>query len=633
MNKLIFKYALYIIGGYVLLSLFNFIIRNSVKFQNLLILLVIIISLYFGKKYIKQVFIQLDKLPPHFLFLLIAIPAVISLLIFSPSYWDDVLTLHEQALSDISDGTVKYGYPYSIRNLFYILPIYNFLGEDLWIIKVVNLIIYLLTAFLFFRILWNLFPNKKAYSYIGVLLFFSIPYFALSVSIPHYDLPGTFYLILSLAILQLLLKIINSNNSNNSISFVYSLLFGLSFIPLFYTRGLFIVIGLTSLIFLFFLFISDSLKTYGKVKVLFFVFMIPFSLYMMFNSTIKKMNFTDTSEELWTSEQKVFSYNDTRFDGTSEHQDKKWMYFPQIDIDLRKQYAMLKLNSEIYYNWHWYLYRLSTKNAEVFRIGGLNKFVIHDFLYEEELGGMFEFWEVILQYIIALFAIIGLVYFLSNSRSNDLFRLFSLIFLFVCSFFILFTEARSRYSLIFIFTLIIFALDGLRYYMNKDFFRINFIKKGVYYVLIFLFSFGSMFFMYRQIVAKKYRFVQIAPSDWRKDIGKINLTAFQKEVTDSDSKINLGKVPKNIKSVTYFVRSYKENIDNLKMTFSSGNHSDTLKILPNDFEVLYHSPELAVNFYRIRLDNKVVKDDLYLDFNGSDFNKNFVVEFVSFNNE
>ena len=467
MNKLILKYSLYIIGGYTILGLCNLIIRNSLNVQNILVLLLVIITIYFGKKYIKNIVKILNNLSPFLVFIIIAIPALISLFIFSPSYWNDVLMVHNSAMTDINEGTVKIGNPYSIRNLFYLIPIYSFLGTKLWIVKAINLIIYSLTAFIYFKVLKTLFINKINYAYAGVLLFFSIPYFALSVSIPHYDLPGTFYLMLSLAIIQHLMKIINLKKSNDLHTFLYSLILGFSFIPLFYTRGSFRLLLLAFLLFTILFLFLNSLKSKVKLRLFIYMFFVPFLIFILFNNYIKSTDYIDNSDELWTSEQMVFSYNDTRFDGASGHQDKKWEYFPQIDEDLSKKYGLFKLNSEIHYNWHWYLYMISTKNAEVFKIGGLNQFITHDYLYKDVLDTIFEYWELVLQYLISLFAVVGLIYFIS-SRNTDLFRLFSLSFLFTATFFIIFTEARSRYSLIFVFALIIFALDGVKCYLESD---------------------------------------------------------------------------------------------------------------------------------------------------------------------
>jgi hypothetical protein len=433
-----FKLLLFL---YIQLALLASIPFKIINLQGLIGFAVALASVFLVHKFNNKIKIDNKKL--SILVAFIVLLPIISLLVFNPSRYDDVLILHEYAIRDIKNGTIDYNDPYSIRNLFYLLPIYKYLGCNYNIVKIFNLLSYFGIVILLFKIFKIYFDNNKNKIFIALLIFFSIPYWCLSVTIGHYDLVGTFYMLISIFLLNKILLVGFDNGSFKCFS--YSIIYGFSLIPFFYTRGTFSVFIIVTFIFSIIFFFQKKYSAINKLRFILSILLIPFTIYFTFSYVLKQQKFVDNSNEFWNTSQAIFSYNDTRDDGTSGHKEKKWDYFPELPDAYRTKYAILKLNSEIYYNWHWYVFHLFSKNNELLNIGGLNVFILHDSSFREVLAIILNIFEVLLRFLIIVFSFFGLISYIRSIKEINIFIIFLSSLIFVCLFFALISEARSRY--------------------------------------------------------------------------------------------------------------------------------------------------------------------------------------------
>lgn len=621
-----------IIGGFIALSLLNFLFRSSLVLINIFIILSFFLTVYIFRNQLIRIFNQLPKIRPVFLFSIIGVIGLISIFIFNPVLWDDALIFHNQVLKDISEGTIKTNNPYSIRGFLYLFPIYKFLGTNTLILELINYIFYLLSGFLFFKILEINFENNRKISILGVILFYSIPFFTLAINVPHWDLISTFYLMLFLYLMtNIFKKLPKAKHFFDLKLLLLSALSGASLIALFYTRGLMMAIVITFVLFSFLLFLNRDNTVLQKIRIVTFSVIIPLMFFFTVDLYLKQSSFFDNTETNRSTAQMLFSYNDTRFDGATEHHDKKWVYMPQIPTRLKMPYAIKKLNSEINYNWQWYLFRLSSKSKELYSIGGLNNFILHDTPNNNIRANFLCYWKLFVQLIINFFAILGLLIFLRKKRKENLFILFTIAFTFTSTFFGLFSEAKSRYSLLFVYGLIILALLGLDSFTDVKK-KINF--KDVKSFLVKLFVAAGIllitFFAYRELIAKNYSFEQLKERNWKKEIGQVNFSAFQKQISQKDEilKLNNSNMHHNL---SFFLRTSKLNIDNLKIALTDGLIFKQIQINKDSFNALLSDQEIITGFFELNIsDFKASK--ISLDFSESDLNYPIIVEYVSFNN-
>ena len=182
---------------------------------------------------------------------------------------------------------------------------------------------------------------------------------------------------------------------------------------------------------------------------------------------------------------------------------------------------------------------MSTKGHELYSLGGVNDWILHDSKYNSIAATIISILEFISQVFIALLALAGLVKFLSIKDKRDIFQLFCVIFIFTCSFFVLFSEVRNRYSLIFVNSLIIFASLGLDRLLSRNERILSSLKPVIIYFILTSCVILVTFFGYRQLIAKNYSFEQLQPVTWKKEIGKVNLSAFQIKLFGNGNKLEI----------------------------------------------------------------------------------------------
>lgn len=629
MKNKIFSLPMTFLIGFILLCLLNFFFRSLFNIQNLIILFFALPIFYLLRKRISMLIRKSEKMNSFYIFLFVGVLGIISMIMFQIELFDDPLVLSNRALKDVSDGTIKYNDLYSTRSMFYLTPIYHFLGTNIIIVKIINFIIYLLTGFLFYKILQLNF--NKQFANIGTILFYSIPFYLLSINIPHYDLISAFYQFITLLLLTILIRETKTHSINSPIIILLTFLLGISYILLFYTRGLSMAFHIAVGVFTMILLLNGNIKFKYKIKLILTVAIFPLLVYNIANIAFKQSAFSDnTPIPARKTSNLLFSANDTQFDGTNTHWDKYWVYFPEIPKNLQTLYGIKKLNSEIYYNWNKYINLISKKSQTLYQINGMNYWILRDYkFYKNEISLIIVIFIFILQMVIAVFAILGFSIYIRNKNNSNIFLLFTIAFVFTNSFFSLLSHTEPRYSLIIVFGLIIFAVMGLVEYANDGLQtgkRIKALLKPITLtVLLLLVGFP----VYRYFVAKEYKFEQLKPNSLDKAIGGINLSAFQKSVYWDDSIIRLKK-PDEANSLSFFLRIDKNNLNNMKIIISDDSQNEVIKINKENLTELKTNPGIALGFFDIEINN-FKSSEIRMDFSGLNLAKPVILEYVSFN--
>ena len=136
----------------------------------------------------------------------------------------------------------------------------------------INFTIYLLTGFLIFKVIQLNFDKNSNFANLGTLLFYSIPFFALAINIPHWDLISTFYLMLFLFLFSLIISYIKTGSNYSDLRFwALSFAMGVSAILLFYTRGLSMPMRIALGLFIVLLFLDQNIVFRIKLKLFLFV--------------------------------------------------------------------------------------------------------------------------------------------------------------------------------------------------------------------------------------------------------------------------------------------------------------------------------------------------------------------------
>lgn len=631
MKKFIGEIPLMLVAGFIVLGLLNFIFRSALNLQNMMVFAVVVIVVSLLRRRLTGIIERFSGIRPWVIFIVVGMMGILSMVFFNVGLWDDTLIYHNQVLEDISEGTVKSGDPYSIRGLFFLYPIYKIFGASMLAVKLINYLLYIAAGYLFYSVLEINFNNDRRISIPSTILFYAIPYFTLSINVPHWDLVSTAYLMLFLFLFSVLIKKIEkSDKIAETVLFYLSILLALSLILLFYTRGLATAMKIAMVIFSGLLIFAKGISLKNKSKTIFFAIIFPLSLYFFGSRIINQTSLIDTRDTGRSSAQMIFSYNDTRFDGTTEHQDKKWVYMPQLPKGQKNLYAIKKINSEIYYNWPWYLFRLSSKSREFFSIGGLNDFILHDHPLEKQISLFLKYFEYLLQLLINFLAIAGIFYYYSQKDKKQPFILFTLSFMFISTFFGLFSEASNRYSLIFVFGLILFASLALKELSDrKPKITLAAVKNFVFKLFISGAVFIVLFFGYRYLVARQFSFEQLKENTWRKNIGQVNLSAFQKQLSEEEQIIQLNN-SNNKKELTFFLRTEEAQLDSLKLSLIAGSKAQEIEINTDNFKELMTDPDIVVSFFDIDLSG-LPSEKLELNFSGSAAGIKPIVEYVSFN--
>ena len=295
MGKRVPELAIAFYVCFILLCVLNFLFRSLFSWFNLVIIALITIFLVVFRNKILIVVRKISALKVQFVFFAATLIGTISLFLFNPVLFDDPLELQNQALIDLQRGFVSLSNPYSQRNLFYLIPIYRLLGTDPIVIQIANFLIYIITGFLFYKILRLNFPDNKIVQNAGIIFFFTIPYFYLALNIPHYDLVSSLYLMLSLWLLSLILRGIQNREKRIYSIFGLSTALGFTYVILFYTRGLTIVMIITSLLFGFSVLLLQAYKWDEKLKVVSFIVLFPFLIYFSTDSILRRTEFIDNS--------------------------------------------------------------------------------------------------------------------------------------------------------------------------------------------------------------------------------------------------------------------------------------------------------------------------------------------------
>ena len=206
--------------------------------------------------------------------------------------------------------------------------------------------------------------------------------------------------------------------------------------------------------------------------------------------------------------------------------------------------------------------------------------------------------------------------------------LFAIAFVFTSGFFSLFSESNTRYSLVFVFGLIIFALKGIEWMGNREAFDVATWRSAAFKLLLTSAVFFIAFFGYQQTIAKNYSFEQLKENSWRKEIGQVNLSAFQKQLQDDDLTIVLTN-KKAHDRVSFFLRSDVENIGHITLSLQSGNSSKPIEVNKIDFIELQSDPTVAAAFYDIDI-SALPSQKLKMSFEGTRVSNPLIVEYVSF---
>ncbi len=628
MIKILERISLDFLISFILLSLLNFLFRSLFNSYNLIFAGVFLFLIVLRRHWIIKTLSRIEHLKVLYIFITAGIVSFFSIILLNPDLIDDPLTLSNHALIDVKRGLIDLGDPYSKRNLFFLIPLYGIFGPDPALIQFFNLVIYLLSGFLFSKILWLHFPDNKIVRNTGTILFFSIPYFYLSLNIPHYDLVGIFYLMISLFLLSKIYIGINDVIKLSTIIILSGAL-GLSFLTLFYTRDLTAPMIISLTLFSLLLSFQSSYKASNKLKIIFFTAILPLIIFAGADRLIKNSRFIDQTESERSLMQMVFSYNDTRFDGTTEHHDKKWVYFPLLPKDMRMEYTMKKLNSEINFNWQWYLFRLSSKSHEVFSIGGINDWILHNSPYRRVSNSIIRTWELLIQYVIAILGIAGLFRLWNTDLRKNIFVLFSISFIFSCSFFVLFSEVSNRYSFIFLFGLIILASLGLDSIITNQLIPISTFKSQLRGLLFAGIIIAIGFFGYREFIAKNYSFEQLNERSWKKSVGQINLSAFQKQLSEKDNVVLISNTNHN-KKLTFFLRESRGIEDrNIEFVISDGRKSKIVVVSKGKIVRLRSDPEQGICFLELDVSD-FSGSEIMLDFSRSAL-PDLLIEYVALN--
>lgn len=626
------EFPFIVLTGFIVLGIINAILRTALSFQNIAVFTVVIIFIVTVYKTKWKAAEKIGEIKPIYIYGFFSVLAMLTLIIFPTNLWDDPLQYHEQILKDIEEGTIKINNPYSIRGLFFLYPIYKIFGANIMIVQIINLLFYVFTGVLFKKLLEQIFNNDKGIVNTGTILIYSIPFLILGIKIPHWDTVSFLYQILAMYLLNSLFKELkNGKITINYKIILLSMLLGISYTFLFYTRGLKTAIIITIILFGVFLLFSKNYEGKYKIKIAIYSMILPLIIYYTTDTILKSSSFADKTDYGRSQAQMVFSYNDTRFDGTGGHKDKKWVYFPEIPSELKTEYAIRKLNSEIYYNWPWYLFRLNTKSTMLYTIQGFNEWIVKNSQYEKIISTIINYWELILQYIILILCIPGFYYYYYNFNTwkDNTFLLFTTAFIFVCTLFSLFSEVNTRYSLVFVYGLIVFSLIGIKgIAAGKNTNFINAKRLSFKYGTVLIF-FILVFFMYRITVAKYYKFEQLNEHTYNKEIGKVNLTAFQKQIDKNDRTIVL-ETPDNSKQINFFLRT---SIKNTEKQFSFETDDGTkfnVNVEKDKFKKLKTDSTVVITFVQLDITKKTNKQ-LKLEFPENMTEDMLIVEYASFN--
>jgi hypothetical protein len=200
--------------------------------------------------------------------------------------------------------------------------------------------------------------------------------------------------------------------------------------------------------------------------------------------------------------------------------------------------------------------------------------------------------------------------------------------IFVCLFFALISEARSRDSLLFVFPLVIFTVDGIIYVRTKD--NINMILiQSCFKKLTLLLCLLIVFFLgYRQVFALNYKFIQVSENRFTKDFGKRNLSAFQYNISEEKPFVLISRSSNNVKRLSFFVRCSTKNTNKFTMNlYDKSNKNIKINEISNTkFKSLYHHSEVSIKYFEFDLADNL--NDIVIDFTGSLLDENLIIEYV-----
>lgn len=391
----------------------------------------------------------------YFLAIVVGFALLVSLLcvyLIESDIISDFLRYHNKA-ANIVNGEVSLIYVWNnLANVFIcrpfvnLVPLYIVFGSDLFMVQLYNVLLHILTGLLLYYFIKNNFKNIVI-SRLSIIVYYTIPITYVTLNIPSHDIPGLFYLMLSIFLFS---KLISSVDAKKHIIYLILLgtILGICMIILQYSRTLGDYIIYSIIVLLFINNVSNYKNFCTKnprlqlLKKITFVFIIPLIIYFTGFKILPK---PDRSILTW-----IFSTCDCKPQNRAKWRDihDYRIYIPIVDKSNKVPKALGKLSSEIYYNYYDYIQLLIRKNAELYNIGD------HDFWYPEVgkrkkiknfLEGV-KIYSILLRIILFIYVIVGSIYFLKKLKLDNSLLIFFLFWFLLGNTLILIGEVQDRYS-------------------------------------------------------------------------------------------------------------------------------------------------------------------------------------------
>lgn len=468
------------------------------------------------------------------------------------------------------------------RSLFYTLPIFFFLPNSLFVLQLCNIVLILLTGFLIYRLISSTYDKKIAIITLILFLFFPIQYGVLSL--PYHDNISNLYFLLFLVLINVLMRLIQSNQN---ILFIFLTILG-SAIFLFFadtvrSTGLFIIISLIlSLVFLF------QFRNY-KYYIAILSVIIVFSFIKSYKTSLYPENNSFNKEfGIGTI---IYSYNDLLSKGGfwQGRESRSQFALPFLESKEIKDYAITKYSTQVaeypleylktFFTKINFLFQTTTRSRFFSDIGSIINDNFHAFLIEIE-----KYFRV----IIFLFAVVGLFILSSTPVKNyslTVFIFFGLMFIPIISL----SQVNPGYSYIILPQICFWSAIGIYFTFNRNI-KSLFTKKILNYHRIrqktkFSFSVGITFlFCFLVFVGfmkafKKYNSFKLY--DFDKNIVTLynaheilphnssiqphySLLIKPEEITDT-IKVKIPIASNNYSSFTVFFKSTALNLNTIKI--------------------------------------------------------------------
>ncbi len=353
---------------------------------------------------------------------------------------------------------------YADRILFYLFPIYTLFGNHFFLIKMINVIFHLSTGFFFYKTIQK-FSVSRTISRLSIIYFFLLPIGYLNLNLPSHDIPGLFFLSLSLYIFSRLLSLPkNQHIKQTLLAVIVGIILGITDIQ----RGygiIFLVliplIGITSL------FQIERKNLYSISIVILHSVLIPLTCMYLCTHFFKASKHDGEIHEI------IFSYNDPQGSGSySDALRYQNQYLAQIsDTERKRDLAIGRMMSNLVYEPKAYFFMLMRKAKILYSIGDDQYWALSNSNLNTKYFTLILDLSITARMFIFSLVILGSIFFIIQKNTSMIYILYILFWTILCLTFLV-AVVQPRYSYPFHLTGSLLAAIGTERIFNFNKFNL-----------------------------------------------------------------------------------------------------------------------------------------------------------------